>query len=123
MDCVVTVFNKEIDLLLIYNDKHTDISITLRDFNNIHPKVYFTMEQKQNFQDITIHRTGYNVTHSIYLNVTARDTIIRSNSCHLIQHKMSVINYMTSHILYEKGRKKHRNGHNKIYITAQVPNK
>jgi hypothetical protein len=37
---------------------------------------------------------------------------------------MSVINYMTSHIPCEKGRKKERNGHSKIhFITEPVPNK
>jgi hypothetical protein len=77
-------------MLLIYNDKLTGINLTLHEFNNIHPKLLFTMEHEQDnkihFLDITIQRTENNLTYSIYWKATATDTIIHNSSCHLIQH-------------------------------------
>jgi hypothetical protein len=49
------------DILLMYNDKHTDINLTLQEFNNMQPNLRFTIEKKHhnkiNFLDITMQRT------------------------------------------------------------------
>jgi hypothetical protein len=48
------------DLLIIYNESKTDIEDLLHCFNNIAPKLNFTMEKETkgniNFLDLTIHR-------------------------------------------------------------------
>jgi hypothetical protein len=56
------------DILILYNDKHTNINLTLQEFNQIQKKnkkkLQFTMERGQkgkiNFLDITIERKGKN---------------------------------------------------------------
>jgi len=48
------------DLLIIYNERETDIEDLLYYFNNIAPKLNFTIEKETrgsiNFLDLTIHR-------------------------------------------------------------------
>jgi hypothetical protein len=70
--------------------------------NNIHPKLQFIMEQEQdnriNFLDAAIQRTGKNLIRSIYQRATATDTVIHSTSCCPIQHKISAINYMINRL-------------------------
>jgi nucleoside-specific outer membrane channel protein Tsx len=36
------------DLLIIYNEDHTDIDNTLNEFNSIHPKIQYTIEKEIN---------------------------------------------------------------------------
>jgi predicted transcriptional regulator len=59
------------DVLLIHDEELTHVNLTLQEFNNIHPKLQFTIEKEQNnkinFLDVTIQRTE-NLSYSTYLN-------------------------------------------------------
>jgi hypothetical protein len=60
------------------------------------------MEMEQNekidFLDITIQRTGNNLSHKIYRKPTATNTIIHNMSCQPIQHKTSVNKFMINRL-------------------------
>lgn len=61
----IILFRYVDDILLKYSAKHMAINLTLHEFNYIHPKLQFVMEQEQNnrinFLDVTIQRTGNNI--------------------------------------------------------------
>jgi hypothetical protein len=82
--------------------------------NNIHPKLQYTMEQEEdnriNFLDTAVQRTGKNLIYSIYQKATATHTVIHNTSCHPIQHKMTAINYMINRLhTYLMKRMKYKN--------------
>jgi hypothetical protein len=85
------------DTLLVYNKQITDINNTLKQFNEIIPKLQFTIEKEKdsviNFLDVTIIRNPNNVQCGIYRKPTTTD-IIHSTSCHPTEHKMLVISYL-----------------------------
>jgi len=53
------------DILLIFDSEHTNIQVTVNDFNTTHPKLHFTAEIESNktinYLDISIHRTPTNL--------------------------------------------------------------
>ena len=79
------------DLLVIYNERKTDIEDLLWFFNNIAPKLNFTIEKETrgsiNFLDLTIHRDVNIFSIDIYRKPTYTDSIIPIDSCHPIKHK------------------------------------
>jgi nucleoside-specific outer membrane channel protein Tsx len=68
------------DILIIYNTRITNIDNTLNIFNNIHPKIKFTIEKeinnKINFLDLSIEKNHNNLQLGIYRKPTATDLII-----------------------------------------------
>jgi hypothetical protein len=57
---IIAYFRYVDDILIIYDNKNTNIDQTLNDFNNIQPTLKFTIEKEKhkilNFLDLTIHR-------------------------------------------------------------------
>jgi hypothetical protein len=82
------------DILLVYNKQMTNIN-TLKQFNEINPKLHFTVEKEKdkviNFLYITITRNPNNAQYGIYRKPTTTDNIIHNTSCHPIEHKMLAI--------------------------------
>jgi hypothetical protein len=99
---VIVYFRYVDNILLVYNEETTNINLTLQEFNNVHPKLIFTIEKEENskinFLDITIQRTENKLTYGIHRKITATDTIIHNESCHSTQHKMSAIKYMINRL-------------------------
>jgi hypothetical protein len=85
------------DLLIIYERK-TDIEDLLYCFNNIAPKLNFTIEKETrgsiNFLDLTIQRDVNSFSIDIYRKPTHTDSIIPIDSCHPIKHKYAAIRYL-----------------------------
>jgi hypothetical protein len=86
------------DILIIYDTSHTNIHNILQDFNCLHPNLHFTAEtetdNKQNYLDITIHRTPSDLKTAIYIKPTFTDAIIPHNSNHLPTHKFAAVKYL-----------------------------
>jgi len=86
------------DILIIYNESTTNIEDLLHCFNNLTPKLKFTLqkevERKINFLDLTIHREHNNFSVDIYRKPTFTDTIILSDSCHPEEHKLAAVRYL-----------------------------
>jgi hypothetical protein len=65
------------DLLIIYNERRTDVEFFLYCFNNITPKLNFTIEKETrgsiNFLDLTIHRDENRFSIDIYRKLTYTD--------------------------------------------------
>ena len=79
---IVGYFRYVDDLLIIYNEWKTDIEELLCRFNDITPKLNFTIEKETggniNFLDLTIHRDIDSFSIDIYRKPTYIDTIIPS---------------------------------------------
>jgi len=86
------------DILIIYNTIESNIHDVLNDFNQITPRLKFTIEEeierKLNFLDITIQREQHRITTNIYRKPTTTDSIITNDSCHPIEQKMAAIHYL-----------------------------
>jgi hypothetical protein len=86
------------DILFVYNKQLTDINNTFKQFNEINPKLQFTIEKEKdnviNFLDITIIKNPDNIQYSIYRKPTTTDNIIHNTSCHPAEHKMLAISYL-----------------------------
>jgi len=85
------------DILIVYNDDNTNIYNVLEDFNNLAPKLKFTLEEEQknqiNFLDITIKKNQKGLSFEVYRKPTITDIIIPNDSCHPNEHKTVVIRY------------------------------
>ena len=82
---------------IVYNEsKQTDR--LLHQFNNITPKMKFTIQKevecKINFLDITISRDLEKLSIDIYRKPTYSDIIIPRDSCHPTEHKLAAIRYL-----------------------------
>jgi hypothetical protein len=90
------------DILITYDTSNTNINDTLSDFNNIHHKIHFTIENELNnqlnFLDLTIIRHHNNLQFGIYRKNTTTDIMIHNDSCYPTEHKMSGINYLINRI-------------------------
>jgi hypothetical protein len=88
------------DILIIYN---TDIYKKLKQFNQIHTNLIFTMEQENdtliNFLDLSITRSDNGFSTSIYRKPTATDTLIHYNSCQPYEHKLAGINFLENRVI------------------------
>ena len=86
------------DLLIIYNERKTDIEELLYRFNDITPKLNFTIEKETggniNFLDLTIHRNIDSFSIDIYRKPTYTDTIIPIDSCHPTENKYAAIRHL-----------------------------
>jgi hypothetical protein len=85
------------DMLLVNNKQVRDIYNTLKQFNEMNPKLQSIMEKEKynviNFLDITIIRNPNNVQYGIYRKPTTTENIIHNPSCHPTEHKMLAISY------------------------------
>jgi hypothetical protein len=90
------------DILFVYNKQITDINNTLKQFNEIIPKLQFTIEiEKDNvidFLDITIIKNPDNIQYSIYRKPATTDNIIHNTSCYPTEHKMLAMSYLIHRI-------------------------
>jgi len=95
---VVGYFRYVDDVLIFYNEDITNIDILLHQFNNLTPKLKFTIEKEPNrminFLDITITRGIEKFTIDIHRKPTYTDITIPEVSCHPKEHKMAAIRYL-----------------------------
>jgi hypothetical protein len=95
-------YHRYVDVMLIvYNEKQTNINQLLLDFNKIHSKLQYTMDaqtgNKLNFLDITISNIDSKFTFDIYRKPTTTDHIIH-NTCHPNEHKLAGIRYLLNRL-------------------------
>jgi hypothetical protein len=94
------------DILIVYNEDITNIDSLLHQFNNITPKLKFTIEKeteyKLHFLDITITRGVEKFIIDSHRKPTYTDIIIPEGSCHPKEHKMA-----TNRYLYNRMNKYH----------------
>jgi hypothetical protein len=90
------------DMLIVYNEKQTNINQLLLDFNKIHKKLQYTMEaqtgNRLNFLDVTISIIDSKFTFDIYRKPTTTDHIIHNTSCHPNEHKLAGIRYLVNRL-------------------------
>jgi len=104
------------DILVVYNDDNTNIYNVLEDFNNLAPKLKFTLDEEQNnqisFLDITIKKDQKGLLFEVYRKPSTTDIIIPNDSCHPIEHKTAAIRYyrirLDTYRLTPENRKKEK---------------
>jgi len=83
------------DILIVFDTIQSNIHEVLDDFNQIAPKLKFTLEEEMDrrlkFLDITIQRGQHQFSTNIYRKPTITDSIIPNDSCHPKEHKMAAI--------------------------------
>jgi hypothetical protein len=98
----IILYHRYVDILVVYNTQHTNIDSALTDFNNIHRKIQFSVEEEcnnqKNFLDLSIVRTCNKLEFGIFRKPTATDIMIHNRSCHPKEHKLSGINYLINRI-------------------------
>ena len=86
------------DILIIYDEGTTNIEHLLHCFNNLNPKLKFTlekeMERRIKFLDLTIPREHNKFSIDIYRKPTFTDTIISNDSCHPEEHKLAAVRFL-----------------------------
>jgi hypothetical protein len=86
------------DIVIIYNTQKTIIISTLEEFNAVHPKLKFTLEQQTqnriNYLDLTITNNQNDPSFKICIKPTFTDHVLHNTSCHPYEHKKSSINYL-----------------------------
>ncbi|PNF31380.1 hypothetical protein B7P43_G10054 [Cryptotermes secundus] len=114
---IVAYFRYVDDILIIYDEKITNIEHTLKEINELQQNIKFTIEREQqesiNFLDITIYRNEDSLQFTIYRKPTQTDIIIPNSSCHPFEHKLSGINYLINRLntypITEKGKQIEKN--------------
>jgi hypothetical protein len=90
------------DIIIIYNESHTDIEEVQRSFNDITPSLNFTLECEKdgeiNFLDLTLTRKENELSFDIFRKHTTTDTIIPQDSCHPMEQKIAAIRYYVNRI-------------------------
>jgi hypothetical protein len=90
------------DILIIYNENHTNTEEVQKSFNDITTGLHITLEreedQKINFLDLTITMTENGLPYDIFRKHTTTDTIIPHDSCHPLEQKMAAIRYYVNRI-------------------------
>jgi hypothetical protein len=71
---IIAYFRYVDDIIIIYENKNTDINQTLNECNNLQPALKFTIEKEHesiNFLDLTIHRkkSAYNIQYIEKLHI------------------------------------------------------
>jgi hypothetical protein len=97
---IVGYFRVVDDILIAYRQNITDILQVLTKFNNLNPKLTFTIEEETdnsiNILDITNSKTPYRLTYKVYRKPTTTNSIIPNDSCHPIHHKVAAIKFLTN---------------------------
>ena len=87
---------------MVYIDNITNIHVVLDEFNNLTPKLKFTLEEEQNnqinFLDFTI-KNHKGLSFDIYRKPTTTYIIITKDSCHPNEQKLSSIRYYRDRLL------------------------
>jgi hypothetical protein len=87
------------DIPIAYRHSLSDIHEVLHKFNNLTPKLQFTLDEETNdsinFLNITITKTTDRLSYKIYRKPTTTNSIIPFDSCHPIQHKLAAIRFLT----------------------------
>jgi hypothetical protein len=96
-------YHRHVDgILITYNVLNTDINKTLSDFNSLHNKIQFSIENEANnpinFLDLTISRLHSNLQLGIFRKHTITDVKLHNTSCPPTEHKMSGINFLINRI-------------------------
>jgi hypothetical protein len=73
------------DNLIISNAQKTNIVNTLDEFNAMHPKLKFSMEQHPH---LAIRKTRNELRFGIYRKSSATDLILHNTSCHPYEYKI-----------------------------------
>jgi hypothetical protein len=80
------------NFLIMYDWDETDINILFTDFNQIHPKLQFTLKPEKNniisYLDLYIQRQPSTFRFTIYRKPTFTDTIIPFTQCYPIEHTL-----------------------------------
>jgi len=83
------------DILIIYDENHTNREEVQKSFNNITTGLHFTLEREEdhkiNFQDLAITRTENGLSYDIFQKHTTTDTIIPHDSCHPLEQKVAAV--------------------------------
>jgi hypothetical protein len=83
---MVAYFRYVDDILMIYDQRKTNIEHTHDEFNKLQPSIKFTIEKEPhesiNFLELTMHRKDRNLQLTIYRKPTRTDIIIPNSSCH-----------------------------------------
>jgi hypothetical protein len=86
------------DILIVYDNQHTNLENITQEFNTMHRNIRLTNETEVNkeihYLDITITRESDNVRIAIFRKPTHTDTIIPYHSNHPPQHKYAAIKFL-----------------------------
>jgi hypothetical protein len=86
------------DILIVYDERKTNIINMLENFNAIHTKLKFTIEQQTqnriNYLGLTIKKNRHKLNFEIYRKPTTIDLILHNTSCHPYEHKKLAIIYL-----------------------------
>jgi hypothetical protein len=122
---LVNYFRYIDDVLLIYDNRHTDIHTILTDFNSFHHNLQFIKEtehdNKLNYLDLTIHKTLNNVNISIFRKPTFTNTSITFTSNHPPQHKYAAIPVQQTEFLPVTGNQREDNTIHNILHNNSFP--
>jgi hypothetical protein len=95
---IIDYYRNTDDILIIYNEHHTNSDNTLEELNSICPKIKFTIEKeiqnKINYLYLINTKEDNKLTFAIYKKPITTDSIIHNNLCHPNDHKKSAINYL-----------------------------
>jgi formamidopyrimidine-DNA glycosylase len=117
------------DILTVYDQRKTNIINMLENFNAIHPKLKFTIEQQTqnriNYLDLTIKKNQNKLNFEIYRKPTTTDLILRNISCHPYKHKKLAINYLYNRLntykITEENKKKDKEIIRQILNSNEYP--
>jgi hypothetical protein len=94
---IIGYFRYVDDILIVYDRTRTNIEGVFNYFNSIMPTMKFTMEKERdntiNFLDIAVTKESDKFKYDIHRKHTTTDTIIPSDSCHPVEHKMAAVMY------------------------------
>jgi hypothetical protein len=86
------------DILIIYDNQHTDINTITHEFNTLYSNIHFTHEDEHNkhinYLDTTIQRHNSLISLSVYRKPTYTDSIIPYDSNHPTQHKYAAVRFL-----------------------------
>jgi hypothetical protein len=83
---IIGYFRYVDDILMVYDEKYTDINKVHATFNKLAPTLKFTIETENdkaiNFLDIAIKHKETRLEFNVHRKPTATDVIIYKDSCH-----------------------------------------
>ena len=90
------------DILIVYNENHTDTEEVQKSFNDIISGLNFTLEREEdkklNFLDLTITRTENGLSFDIFRKHTTTDSTNPHDPCHPLEQNMTAIRYYVNRI-------------------------
>jgi hypothetical protein len=99
---IIAYYRHVDDILIVYNCEKTNINATLLQYNSLHRKLQFTIENEYNnrlnFLDLIIDRAPDHLQFGIYRKPTTTDILINGNSCHSMKHKTACVKYLINRL-------------------------